>query len=172
MKNYNLGMDKAKNNALKILDDFGVDCVPVNPAKIARELGITVNFAAFPKHDNISGFYSAEKNAIYVNVNDAASRMTFTIAHELGHERLHKEWTQSSDYKILYRNQTIVDQKDPKEIEANAFAANLLVPKFLLEKYQIKNLLKNSIISISDVATLFAVSNFVVKFRLKNEYGI
>jgi Zn-dependent peptidase ImmA (M78 family) len=170
MRSVDQSLEKAKNNALKILDDFGIDCPPINPVKIALEMGIAVNFANFPKHNNVSGFFNAKQNAIYVNAAEAGSRMTFTIAHELGHSQLHRDWAESSDYKILYRNQNIIDQKDPKEVEANVFAANLLVPRFLLDKY--KKILENSLIGISDLATVFAVSNPVIKFRLKNEYGL
>lgn len=162
----------AKDNALKLLKEFGINSAPVDPAEMAIALGITVNFARFPKHDNVSGFYHAEKNSIYVNVNDAPTRMTFTIAHELGHDRMHKAWAKTSEYKILYRNQNINEQKDPKEQEANTFAANLLVPKDLLDKYNILELFKNSLITISDIAILFAVSPLVIKFRLRDEYGL
>lgn len=165
--------EMAKKNALKLLEDFGITEPPVNPAKIARDLGIIVNFAEFTKHDNVSGFYSSEQDAIYVNINEPPNRMTFTIAHELGHQRLHRPWTQTSEYKVLYRNQSIIEQpKDPKEQEANAFAANLLVPRFMLDKLSIKKLLENSLTSMSDLAVLFAVSQPVVRFRIKNEYGI
>ncbi len=175
-----LGMDRtlkpdykrATNTALQILKDFEITAAPVDPAKIARDLGIIVNFARFPKHDNVSGFYNADQNAIYVNINEAPARMTFTIAHELGHYHLHQEWVKSSEYKILFRNQVLTAQKDPKEQEANKFAANLLVPKFLLDQYDIKKLFINSLISISEIATMFAVSADVIKLRLKDECGL
>jgi len=157
--------ERAKKNALELLEFFGVDSPPVDPAKIARTLGIVVNFAKFDQeHDNISGFYLAKENAIYVNANEYVPRMTFTIAHELGHQRLHKEWAESKNYKILYRDQVFKDQKDFKEREANTFAAHLLVPKFLLDNYK-------KIASISELATLFAVSEPVIRIRLRNEYS-
>lgn len=157
--------EKAKKCALDLLKFSGIESAPVDPAKIARNLGIIVNFATFEKkHDNISGFYLSNENAIYVNVNEYAPRMTFTIAHELGHQRLHKEWAESKNYKILYRDQVFKDQKDPREREANTFAAHLLVPKFLLDQYR-------KIASISELATLFAVSEPVIRIRLKNEYS-
>lgn len=165
--------ENAKNNALDLLKYFGIDEAPINPAKMARELGITVNFAEFPHHNNVSGFYSLHQNAIYVNVKEYSYRMTFTIAHELGHQRLHKEQIIAGNYKALFRDQLFSQfEKDPKEQEANTFAAHLLVPRFLLDKYSIKKLLENGLISISDVATMFAVSQPVAKFRVKNEYGL
>lgn len=157
--------EKAKKNAIGLLELFGIDTPPIDPAKIARNLGITVNFVEFAKeNEQISGFYLAQENAIYINEHEYAPRMTFTIAHELGHQRLHEQWAKTSDYKILYRDEVFKKQKNPKEQEANAFAAHLLVPKFLLDRYR-------KIATVSELATLFAVSEPVIKYRLKNEYS-
>lgn len=154
--------EKARKNALELLSDFGFDSPPIDPALIARELGIIVNFVEFDKdHENISGFYFAKKNIIYINANEYPPRMTFTIAHELGHQRLHEEWSKSKNYQVLYRD--LRNQNDPKEQEANCFAAHLLVPKFLLDKYK-------KIASTSELAILFAVSEPVIRNRLKREY--
>ncbi len=160
----NADFETAKKAALDIIKSFGIESPPIDPAKIARNLGITVNFAIFNNEsNNISGFYSAKENAIYVNKNEYPRRMTFTIAHELGHALLHKAWAESNDYKALYRDQLLQPQKDPKEQEANTFAANLLVPKFLLKEYR-------KIASVSELATLFSVSDPVIVNRLKNEF--
>lgn len=154
---------KARKNALLLLSQFGLDAPPIDPASIARELGITVNFVEFDKeHENISGFYLANRNAIYINANEYPPRMTFTIAHELGHQRLHEEWAQSENYQALFRDSR--NQNDAREMEANCFAANLLVPKFLLDKYK-------KVASISELARLFVVSETVIRIRLKNEYS-
>jgi len=155
---------KAQEAALALLDEFGYEVPPIDPVIISRELGIRVYFVEFEKEDdNISGFFSADENAIYVNKNEYAPRQTFTIAHELGHKRLHEEWLKSSDYKVLLRDQSAAP-KDPIEQEANVFAAHLLVPKFILQKYK-------DIASIQELATLFMVSEPVIRARLKHEYG-
>lgn len=163
--------ERAKLCAFEILKDFGIDSAPVDPAKIARELSLIVNFAEFPGNDEVLGFYNSKESAIYVNLNQAATGMAFTIAHELGHHKLHQEEIKNGRYKILYRNQNL-DETDPLEKEANIFAANFLVPKFLLDKYCIQQLLKNSLIERLDIATLFAVSPQIINMRLKDEYGL
>jgi len=155
---------KAQLKALEILDKFGYTSPPVDPAKIARDLGIRVYFANFKDEDDkISGFFFAEKNEIYINENEYPQRQTFTIAHELGHKIMHEEWLNSSDYKVLLRN-SINDSTDPKEKETNAFAAHLLVPRFMLDKYY-------KIASIEELATLFMVSAPVIRARMQFEYG-
>jgi Zn-dependent peptidase ImmA (M78 family) len=155
--------EKAKEAALEILDVFGYIQPPVNPVKIARELGIRVLFGNLDaKYNHISGFYDAEENTIFVNKSEYAPRQIFTVAHELGHTRLHQDWVKSADYKVLYRDQ-LLEAKDPKEQEANCFAAHLLVPKYMLDKYY-------GIASVSELASLFAVSTQVIQNRIKLEY--
>lgn len=154
----------AQQEALKLLDKFGYTFPAVDPARICRDLGIRVYFANFEGDDDkISGFFYGEKNEIYVNQKEYPQRQTFTIAHELGHKIMHEEWLNSSNYKVLLRT-SINDSEDPKEKEANAFAANLLVPKFMLDKYY-------KIASIEELATLFMVSAPVIRARIQFEYG-
>ena len=74
---------KAQTKALEILDQFGYISPPVDPVKIARDLGIRVFFADFKDEDDkISGFFFAEKNEIYVNKHEYSQRKTFIVAHE------------------------------------------------------------------------------------------
>ena len=55
--------------------------------KLARGMGLEVVFVEFDREDqNISGFYDAEDNTIFVNGDESPLRQTFTVAHELGHK--------------------------------------------------------------------------------------
>jgi len=69
----------------------------------------------------------------------------------------------NKDTAILLRLPIGSNETDPLEKEANCFAANLLVPKYLLDKYKDKD--------VADLAKLFNVSKDVIRFRLKSEYG-
>ncbi|MCF0070694.1 ImmA/IrrE family metallo-endopeptidase [Dyadobacter sp. CY261] len=154
---------RAKSEAYCLLQEFGLEKPPVNPMDIAKRLGVAVSFVEFEKKLNsISGFYDFEEDTIFVNMNEYPLRQTFTIAHELGHRILHAEWARSSDYKVLMREDTATN--DPKEAEANAFAANLLVPRFMLDKYW-------QGLSASQLSELFVVSVPVIKNRISFEYG-
>lgn len=157
---------KAKLEAEALLVSFGYDEPPVDPVKIAREKGVEVYFVQFdPEHSNISGFYDAEENAIYVNQQEIPLRQTFTVAHELGHKILHEEWAKSSDYKILLRDSSLTDNDDPHEKEANSFAANLLVPRKMLDRYW-------KVATVEQLSQMFAVSVPVIKNRIAFEYGV
>lgn len=60
-------------------------------------------------------------------------------------------------YKVLLRH-PISSEKDPRETEANTFAANLLVPRDMLELY-------GKYADDSELADLFAVSKEVIGYR-------
>jgi Zn-dependent peptidase ImmA (M78 family) len=157
---------RAENEALSLLRNAGITEPPVNPVKLAKDYsGIKVEFVVFSTDSaNISGFYDFEENAIVVNSEESPLRQTFTVAHELGHKILHADWAKSEDYKVLLRNPDQRDQ-DFREKEANAFAANLLMPRFMMDRYW-------EIASSTQLSRLFAVSVPAVKARLSFLYGI
>ena len=138
---------------------------PIDPVKIARHEGVEVKFVTFDdKHDNISGFYDSKTNTIYVNENESPKRQTFTVAHELAHALLHRTWASTNDYRVMMRNNDASRLHDPYEKEANAFAANLLMPRDLLDKYYE--------LDPVHLARIFSVSVPAIKTRLEFEYGI
>jgi Zn-dependent peptidase ImmA (M78 family) len=96
-----------------------------------------------------------------MNRHEFPLRQTFTVAHELGHKVLHEEWANSEDYKVLLRTPNSQFQ-DFREQEANAFAAELLMPKFMMDQYTDLN--------VDQLSTLFAVSLPAVKHRLNFLY--
>jgi Zn-dependent peptidase ImmA (M78 family) len=153
---------KAKKEALELLKKFGIAEPPINPVDIAHNLGVKVLFVEFSdEYNDIAGFYDFDDDTIFVNKEEFPLRQTFTIAHELGHRVLHKEWAKSADYKVLMRQGT---SDEPVEKEANTFAANLLVPRFLLDKYW-------EDLPASRLSELFAVSVPVINHRISFEYG-
>jgi len=155
---------KVKREVKRLLDRYVNDAPPIDPKDIAQKLGIKVKFVRFDEElkEKISGFYDPDSNTIYINEEEYPLRQTFTIAHELGHALLHKEWSKSGDYRIMLRKTK--SDSDPYEKEANAFAANLLVPRDLLGKYLS--------LPIDTLSEIFAVSVPVIKNRLCFEYGI
>jgi len=86
--------------------------------------------------ENISG-YSAIKNnvrVIAVNEGHGNERKRFTMAHELGHLTLHNfsEFNFSEHQRTFFRNNVSSSGLDNFEVEANCFAASLLMPKDLI----------------------------------------
>lgn len=156
---------KAKDEAKKILTTFGVDSPPIPLTDIVSSYGLNIEYADFTsisKGNEIAGFIDFDARKIYINKDDSPNRQRFTIAHELGHYLLHKDYVKDeSKYNVLLRRPLKNLDYTPEEQEANCFAAELLVPKDLLKKY--KNL-PNTI-----RASIFAVSEDVMKFRELHE---
>lgn len=80
------------------------------------------------------GGISFETNTIFVNasIEDNEGRYTFTIAHEIGHHILHKELY---DELIADRSQILCREEKKKpliEMQADRFAAALLIPRRIL----------------------------------------
>ena len=160
-----LRVREAANTQLR---EFGVLDAPVPVTAMARREGLTLRYADFPQDENVSGFIDAKSNSIVVNAAEAPSRQMFTIAHELGHWLLHKQQVMDDrQYRVLTRE--ALDAPKPLiEKEADGFAADLLVPKFLLDKYYDNAPVRPSRASL---ARIFGVSEEVIKYRLKNLYG-
>ena len=107
---------------------------PIPAIDIAEENGVHVLFIDFGKHaETVSGLVDFPNARLYVNGRDEFERQSFTIAHELGHWLLHKDFYEADPerYKFLPRFSS-PDRDDPLEQEANRFAASLLIPRMLL----------------------------------------
>lgn len=137
----------------KLLHDHGLYRLPVNLDELAKKLSIDIEYEKI--EDHVSGFikiYSEDESdvnaVIVVNKNHHPNRQRFTIAHEFGHYFLHKDkrklFVDESFSNALKANKTIENYQrfnrnknssmgtSIEEIEANKFAANLLMPKDIL----------------------------------------
>lgn len=150
----------------QILHENFVSDAPVPIVEIARNYGLLVKEVDLGNFgDRVAGFIDPLQKIIYVNEKDKPARQAFTVAHELAHWIMHKNklHSQPDKYAVLYRMPLGAKTEDEVEKEANAFAARLLVPRDLLNKY------KNS--NIATVAKIFGVSEELIGYRLKNEYN-
>jgi IrrE N-terminal-like domain len=119
---------QAERLANRLSEPYSVPPIPV--LEIAENNGVNVIFHEFNKHKElIAGFCDFSTRRLYVNADDPLTRQAFTMAHELGHWMMHREYfvENPSEYPVLPRFQS-PDRNNPYEQEANCFAANLLVP--------------------------------------------
>lgn len=146
---------------------YDVNIMDVDPIKLASQLGIVVQAVEF-KDPNIAGMLSHEgdKYEISINMYDSYERQRFTVAHELGHYLLgHLKETDAS-LEIFRRGIT----GDEKEVEANKFAAALLVNSgYLKAMYEVNKIVYKEYLSIVDkLAKKFNVSRQTIHYRLKS----
>ena len=150
----------ARERALELLEKYDIS-EPIIPVfEIAQREGIKIAF--FTPEDELeemSGFLDRVEKIIYVNEEDAPTRQMFTVAHELGHYMLEHQGTD-----ILFRYETPID-KDPQEMEANCFAANLLVPIEMINSAMAQYKLTK--LDVDLLAQFFGVSIDVINYRLK-----
>lgn len=94
-----------------------------NPHKIAQELGVDIYFS--DEFEDLLGMYTvrSKKRAMVINNRMDEYLLKMVVAHELGHDTLHRD-----EAKIGAMQEFVLFQmKDTKEYEANAFAAHLLI---------------------------------------------
>jgi Zn-dependent peptidase ImmA (M78 family) len=109
--------------------------IPIDLDKIARLANANVEVAELAT--GLSGFAYQKDGMKFIGVSadEGTERQRFTLAHELGHLFLHRDEALRYDKGLmLLRNEHSSDGTDIKEIEANRFAAELLMPEEELRK--------------------------------------
>jgi Zn-dependent peptidase ImmA (M78 family) len=156
-----------------LLRKHGVETLPIPVEDIARAEGAIVVRKSFDGTQ--SGFALRDGATRIIGVNSANSprRQRFTIAHELGHLDLHegRQLTVDHSMRVDWRDETSSLGTDKQEVEANAFAAALLMPKSLINKQIRVHLHGNSMARdalISALARDFDVSAEAMGYRLIN----
>lgn len=163
--------NRAEQAALDLLESHGIHSPPVDVERIARQLDVDVRYA--PLDGGLSGaLYRAEDGHAVLGVNNwhADVRQRFTIAHELGHLLLHPDELFVDG--VLKRDDESSLAIRSHEIEANAFAAELLMPRKLVLAEINKTLATNATPDpkrlIEHLASLFDVSEQAMQFKLVN----
>lgn len=163
---------KAEEEAGAILRRFAITAPPVPVEKIAELLGIAV--VRTSTRGNESGFALRENNRMIIGVNAAtnARRQRFTIAHELGHLLLHpgKPLIVDPSVRMNLRNEVSSLGTDFEEIQANAFAAELLMPRSLVLQGvpQVASATTSYEKAVAALSQDFDVSKDAMSFRLIN----
>lgn len=111
-----------------------------NLEKISKKFGILIKEDIL-KDSTISGFLfnDSVQPIIGVNAEQSETRKRFTIAHELGHFILHNQKMTINRRPIQFRDARSEEGIHEDEIEANHFAACILLPKEKVESYLEKN---------------------------------
>ena len=123
-----------ERRATRLLRDHGVTSPPVDVEGVAEALGISVNYERLD--NEVSGVLLLENGIAKVAVNEShhRNRQRFTLAHEIGHVLLHAKGDRVFVDRRFFRNEWSSKGELREEIEANAFAASLLMPRPLIEQ--------------------------------------
>ena len=156
----------ARNMARKVLKDYELSEVPTNLSVLFQGLGL--KYIELNDTDDIDGAIIEidGKPAIAVlNKARPVQRQRFTLAHELGHIFLkHTKRDIYNPEEIRENRRKLTDKtKPPKEIEADIFASELLIPYQQLKKYtaDMSNIEKMAgIFQVSKQAMTLAIMNY------------
>lgn len=166
----------ARERARKVLAEAGVKSAPVPVDRIIKAKGIMLEYA--PLEESLSGMAYIKDGVGIIGLNSLhhINRQRFSAAHELGHHELHAEILLGAvhvdkGFQVLLRDDVSSRGVDDREIEANAFASELLMPRDLIDK-----VLGERGLDIEDeegvdaLARKFRVSPAAMRFRLASQF--
>ena len=153
-------------NILETIDGYrGRSPVPV--FDILTDLGLKLEFR--PLDDDTSGWIERFENNSYqvvVNSNHPIVRQRFTAAHELAHFVYHKDLLGrgTGDTRAYRAEGSPIPNariRPKHERQANSFAANLLMPEYLINDWQ-----KEGAKDLEELAEKLEVSFDALKIRI------
>jgi Zn-dependent peptidase ImmA (M78 family) len=125
----------ARRKAAELLHEAEVKEAPVPVEALAERVGAVIRYA--PYDGKLSGLIHRAGGHAVIGVNSlhSAARQRFSIAHEIAHLVLHEPELHVDEHAfVAFRNPESSKASDPHEIEANQFAAALLMPPELLRQ--------------------------------------
>ena len=144
--------------------------VPIDVSALAESHRIRLSPEPLPA--DVSGLLlrgEGRSTTIAVNVAHPKNRQRFTIAHELGHYRLHRGVFVNSTLAVNLRAERHAASWG-QEAEANAFAAELLMPRDKViesvRNYMQHHQIKDAEPLVNLVAQAFFVSRQAAQIRL------
>lgn len=128
----------ARDLALNLLKKFTITAPPIDVEALAKACGLKVEYVNIA--GNLSGQLYPDLEEIAVNIrNRPVQRQRFTIGHELGHWQfkhhlLDQLPPDTLGYSGAFENEGTSEGRSSIEIEANTFAAEILMPSPWIRK--------------------------------------
>lgn len=158
MNKINPGIALARNHARKLLKKTQCKKSPILLSKVIEFLKTDhdITFNKWDFSDSLSGVLITEGDVagIAYNQNHHVHRQRFSVAHEIGHFIMNHP-IRTPDFNL--------SSNDEHELEANQFAAELLMP---LEFLKID--FKNGLVDISELSEKYWVSKEAMGWRIQD----
>ena len=159
-----------------LLADAGSRKLPIPVEVIAKSLGATVRYAPFK--GELAGMLIRDdvKRGVVIGVNSLhhPNRQRFTIAHECGHLQLHKgrqAYIDRSPLRINRRDEVSSQATNAEEIEANRFAAELLIPyEMIMNDVLESDLDIDDEMALRELADRYGVSLQAMMLRIRSVF--
>jgi|ERR1700674_2091039 len=168
-----LSASKARQKAQQLLKEASIRTLPVPVEDLAHRLRARLSYEPFG--EDISGMLARVEGGAVIGINSAhnATRQRFSIAHELGHLVLHQGRSlilDKREVRVNLRDRNSASGTDMEEIEANAFAAELLMPQRFVWDLVTRAVSRSSRPTadqfIRETASRFQVSLQAMEYRL------
>lgn len=150
---------KTRDLLEEIIGDIEFIEPPINLGKILEYFNIKLAQTLF-KDPHIAGAFDKKEKMIYFSQQDSPKRQFFTAAHELGHFVLHPQKKEDIFYR--YQASEFNGESAEEEKQANYFAACLLMPRELVQRFW------DTQHDLELLAASFGVSRSAAYWRLKN----
>ena len=154
----------------QLLAEARVNTIPVPVEQVAEHLGIKIELADLG--EDCSGVLVRNGNRAVIGINRTHhfNRRRFSIAHEIAHFVLHKGDTYiDKGYRVHFRDLESGSGTKNEEMEANEFAATLLMPtKWVREAFEQQPFDLTEDNRLRRLAMKFKVSSQAMTYRLIN----
>ena len=132
-------MARGETAARNLLDEQQLTMLPIDPEKVAANLGAVVIHQPGPVE--LSGMLLRRdgQDVIGIRAELESERQRFAVAHLVGHLYLHARRDLILDTATRYAHPTLPSMPtDREEAEANRFAAALLVPEGIVRRMAVE----------------------------------
>lgn len=162
-----------QDSARGVLVKLGIKAMPVPVEKIAKALGAVVRFS--PLDEELSGMIYIKDGVPIIGVNSLhhPNRQRFTIAHEIGHLVMHRDMISENvhvdkQFRVLMRDSNSSTGSEEIEIQANRFAAELLIPSSMFDptKFLASDIDDEG--PLDELAKKFRVSKQMLEYRIRS----
>jgi len=167
--------DEIEKRARHLLKQAGIESPPVPIERVADALRIKIERSDLGSDCSGVLVREGERAVIGVNWDHHPNRQRFTIAHEIGHYQLHLGTTYvDSGYRVNFRDLEAGSGTKREEIQANAFAAALLMPaQWVREEFKKRAFeMASEAEDLEEMARCFEVSTQAMAIRLANVLNV
>lgn len=138
--------------ASKLISMLGIQGFPSPVYEIAIRMGVTVKIQHCDGMEG--GLEWTDPPTIYLNSSNSRTRQRFTCAHEIGHLLLHPMENRLDETHGL---------NNPMEVEANIFAAHILMPPS-----DLKHAIDRFGTDVYSIVSYFGVSTKALEWQLNS----
>ena len=155
-----------------LLKRHGIESPPVPVEQLVRQLDVEFRKTEY-RDLSLRGFiarmdFPRQKGLIFINSAQTPNVQRFTLAHEIGHFLLHGDSIYVDRAERMIAATAEAPTRDPEEIVADLFAAELLMPRrMLLADLKKKKVDPDDDAALTRLATKYKVSLAAMLFRLQ-----